>query len=149
MFPKSIRFYKNSVKNCKILQNFAKILHFFWNFPQFFKIFAKFREILQNFANLLARRWFSCRAWKMLKNAYLDAKIGVDPAENEARKEWWCRGPTVRWACRARWWQPPSRRRRPSLRSKTVSIADAESRITDLTSTIEELTASSEDDEDY
>ena len=25
----------------------------------------------------------------MLQNAYLDAKIGVDPAENEARKEWW------------------------------------------------------------
>ena len=24
----------------------------------------------------------------MLKNAYLDAKIGFDPAENEPRKEW-------------------------------------------------------------
>ena len=24
----------------------------------------------------------------MLKNAYLDATIGVDPAENEPRKEW-------------------------------------------------------------
>ena len=24
----------------------------------------------------------------MLQNAYLDAKIGVDPAENEPRKEW-------------------------------------------------------------
>ena len=26
---------------------------------------------------------------KMLQNAYLDAKIGVDPAENEPRKELW------------------------------------------------------------
>ena len=29
----------------------------------------------------------------MLKNAYLDAEIGVDPAENEPRKEWLRRGP--------------------------------------------------------
>ena len=28
----------------------------------------------------------------MLQNAHLDAKIGVDPAENEPRREWWCRG---------------------------------------------------------
>ena len=28
----------------------------------------------------------------MLQNAYLDAKISVDPAENEPRKECWCRG---------------------------------------------------------
>ena len=68
------------------------MLHFFWNFQKFSQTLqnsVKFCTILQN---LLARRWFSCRAWKMLKNAYLDAKIGVDPAENEPRKEWWCPG---------------------------------------------------------
>ena len=27
----------------------------------------------------------------MLQNAYMDATICVDPAENEPRKEWWCR----------------------------------------------------------
>ena len=35
----------------------------------------------------------------MLQNAYLDAKIGVDPAENEPRKECWCRGPLVTFWC--------------------------------------------------
>ena len=30
----------------------------------------------------------SCRSWKMLQNDYLVAKIGVDTAENEPRKEW-------------------------------------------------------------
>ena len=32
----------------------------------------------------------------MLQNAYLDAKIGVDPAKNEPPKEWWCRGARLR-----------------------------------------------------
>ena len=32
---------------------------------------------------------------KMLQNAYLGAKIGGDPAENEPRKEWSCPGPRV------------------------------------------------------
>ena len=30
----------------------------------------------------------SCRSQKMLKNDYLDAKIGVDTAENEHSKVW-------------------------------------------------------------
>ena len=61
-------------KNCKILQNLSKSV----------KIFADF--FCRNLQNLLARRWFSCRFWKVLKKAYLDAKIGVDPAENEPSK---------------------------------------------------------------
>ena len=31
----------------------------------------------------------------MLQNAYLDARIGVDPAENEPGKKRLCRGPPV------------------------------------------------------
>ena len=57
------KFCKILWKNCKILQHFA--------------IFC-----CRKLQNLLARRWFSCRSRKMLKDAYLDAKIGVDPAEN-------------------------------------------------------------------
>ena len=92
-FSKSTRFCKILQK---ILQNFAKILRISENFAKFSENCQNFGKNFQffsrNFQNLLARRWFSCRFWKMLKNAYLDAKIGVDPAENEPPKEWLCRG---------------------------------------------------------
>ena len=66
-------------KFCKILQNLLKNVNFF---------FKNFQIFSRNLQNLLARRWFSCTFWKMLQNAYLDAKIGFDPAENEPPKEW-------------------------------------------------------------
>ena len=72
-----MKFSENSgdfVKFAKTCQSLCKNLHFI--------------EIYRNLLNLLARKRFSCRFWKMLKNAYLDTKIGVDPAENEPRKEW-------------------------------------------------------------
>ena len=85
---KIFKILQNLAKSCKILQNLTKFR--IW-------IFQKSLHFLRNLAffvvaNLLARRCSSCRSWKMLQNAYLDAKIGVDPAENEPRKEWWCRG---------------------------------------------------------
>ena len=57
-------------------------------FIEICKISQVFLQIQQNSARLF------CRSRKMLKNEYLDAKIGVDTAENEPRKEWWvmCRG---------------------------------------------------------
>ena len=48
---------------------------------------------MQDLADLLTNRIlqklteYKFEILKMLKNAYLDAKIGVDPAENEPRKE--------------------------------------------------------------
>ena len=36
-----------------------------------------------------AKVWESCRSRKTLQNEYLDAKIGVDTAENEPSKVWW------------------------------------------------------------
>ena len=85
----SVKFCK---KFCKILQNFCGFLKILQNFAKFAKKCQNFCNFFQffsrNFQNLLARRWFSCRFWKMLKNAALDAKIGFDPAENEPRKEW-------------------------------------------------------------
>ena len=49
----------------------------------------KFDEFLPRFSvSSGAKVWQSCRSRKMLKNDYLLAKIGVDTAENEPRKEW-------------------------------------------------------------
>ena len=52
---------------------------------------GKFSESYrQNFAEFCvwsgAKVFESCRSRKMLQNAYLDAKIGVDTEENEASK---------------------------------------------------------------
>ena len=45
----------------------------------------KIAKLYRNLQDLLARRSFSRRSRKTLKNAYFDAKIGVDTAENEPR----------------------------------------------------------------
>ena len=53
-----------------------KIFNIFQKFPNFgAKVFCDF----QNFERCSAK--FSDRAWKMLKNAALDVKIGVDTAD--------------------------------------------------------------------
>ena len=39
-----------------------------------------------------AKVWKSCRSRKTSKNEYLDAKIGVDTAENEPSKDLWTEG---------------------------------------------------------
>ena len=97
---------------------FANCLYFSSNSSIFCKIFAKFRQIfikirpkkfnfsfrewnfifhspklcadfLVNFWDWSgAKVWQSCRAWKMLQNAYLDAKIGFETEENEPPKVW-------------------------------------------------------------
>ena len=73
----------------------SKVWSFSLKFQQHLQKSGKFTEILQNFTNLAnfefrssAKVCESCRSRKnlMLKNAYLDAKIGVDTAENEPRK---------------------------------------------------------------
>ena len=87
-FFKIYKMLQNSVKNSAKFCKICKFLQIFQNFPKISQSFVKFCENLEIFANLLARRWFSCRSWKMLKNAYLGAKIDVDPAENEPRKGW-------------------------------------------------------------
>ena len=51
-------------------------------FIEICKISQVFLQIQQNSARLF------CRSRKMLKNKYLDAKIGVDTAENEPSKVW-------------------------------------------------------------
>ena len=62
----------------KILQNLGEILDFFQNFQNYRYFF------FQNFENSASS---FCRSRKMLQNEYLVAKIGVDTAENEPRKE--------------------------------------------------------------
>ena len=52
---------------------------------KFHENFAKFCENLQNSRNPFCE---SCRSRKIWKNEYLDAKIGVDTAENELCKVW-------------------------------------------------------------
>ena len=67
-----------------ILQDFGKFSGFSRKIADFSRkslIFWKILQILEKSA-----RQF-CRFWKMLQNAYLDAEIGVDTAENEPRKE--------------------------------------------------------------
>ena len=77
---KFCKFLPKICKTLKICDIFWEILHKFQKSAKFWQNFQNFRRNLQN---LLARRWFSCRFWKTLKNAYLDAKIGFDTAENE------------------------------------------------------------------
>ena len=80
----SAKFLHNFVKICKIFRNFR-------NFAKFLKKSAKVCKILQNFAKFckicLREGEFLVDLEKCEKNAYLDAKIGVDPAENELWKE--------------------------------------------------------------
>ena len=70
---------------CENLQNFAnfsnlkfaKFYCFFWRKSLIFLKCKNMKFQLDNFVDFE----------KMLQNAYLDAKIGVDTAENEPRKE--------------------------------------------------------------
>ena len=71
--------FANFCKFCKISVKFSdscKILNFLE--------FSNFSENLQYFENSASS---FCRSRKMLQNEYLVAKIGVDAAENEPRKE--------------------------------------------------------------
>ena len=89
-------------KNICVLQHFSKSTRFsswnFWNltkFCKFFdicKIFAEFSQKLLIFKTDFLRKFWdcsgakvckSCRAWKMLSNAYFLAKFRFDTAENE------------------------------------------------------------------
>ena len=54
------------------------------------KNMKKFDKNLRRFwVSSGAKVWESCRSRKTLQNKYLDAKIGVDTAENEPSKVWW------------------------------------------------------------
>ena len=63
------------------MQMLVEIVGFLQNFPEVL-IFSEF--FLYNFE--ISASSF-CRSRKMLQNEYLVAKIGVDTAENEPRKE--------------------------------------------------------------
>ena len=88
-----------------VLQHFSKSTRFsswnFWNLAIFCKfcdiceIFAEFSRKLLFFQTDFLRKFWdcsgakgckSCRAWKMLSNAYFLAKFGFDTAENEPAK---------------------------------------------------------------
>ena len=107
----SLKFHKSH----KMLQNFAK----FQNFWIFWKVSGKYREISpKNWVPSGVKVFKSCRSWKMLQNDYLVAKIGVDTAENEPRKESCGRGDQAElsaqlgWSNSARgtrWGRPASR----------------------------------------
>ena len=75
------KFHQNQGKNQqKLFENsdFSEILR---------KNAEKFYEILLRFLlSTGAKECQSCRSRKMLKNAYLDAKIGFDTEENEPSK---------------------------------------------------------------
>ena len=60
--------------------NFQKFRNFWqiWNFSKFWMIFLP-KKLVPSGAKVCK----SCRSWKMLKNAYLLAKIGFDTAEIE------------------------------------------------------------------
>ena len=75
------------------------MLQIFWKNAEISHIFCKILEFFAKLLQVCLRendiRVELEKCWKMLKNAYLDPKIVVDPAENELRKEWWCRGPCM------------------------------------------------------
>ena len=43
-------------------------------------------EVLKKIREIRSGAKAKCKTWKMLKNEALDAKIGLDTAENEPRK---------------------------------------------------------------
>merc|ERR1712139_323376 len=79
-----MKFYRNFIKiGEKINENCLKIT-IFQKIQNSRKNAKKFYEILLRFSlSTGAKECQSCRSRKMLKNAYLDAKIGFDTAENE------------------------------------------------------------------
>ena len=84
-------------QNCASNIAFFSVFQHSAKFQKFFKNLSEILQILQSFCrnlqDLRARKRFSCRSRKTLTNiTYLDAKIGVNPAENEPRKECLCRG---------------------------------------------------------
>ena len=81
------------MKFCKIPEIFVEIWRQFEKSAVSFENPQQIRQILQKIVRRLKKSQKSgmvqrkkCRAWKMLKNAALDAKIGVDTAENEPQK---------------------------------------------------------------
>ena len=72
---------------CKIRRKLLKNRDFCWNFSKNIKKFDK--NLRRFWASSGAKVWQSCRFRKTLQNDALDAKIGVDTAENEPSKVWW------------------------------------------------------------
>ena len=97
-FANCLYFSSNSSFLCNFFMKFRQILikirlkKFHFSFREWNFIFhsPKFcADFLVNFWDWSgAKVWQSCRAWKMLQNAYLDAKIGFDTEENEPPKVW-------------------------------------------------------------
>ena len=84
---KVAKFHQKFTKFCWNFRNFVRFCWILWNSV---KISAKFDGILLRFRVLSgAKVWKSCRFRKTLQNDALDAKIGVDTAENEPSKVWW------------------------------------------------------------
>ena len=72
---------------CKIRRKLLKNRDFCWNFSKNMKKFDK--NLRRFWASSGAKVRQSCRFRKTLQNDALDAKIGVDTAENEPSKNWW------------------------------------------------------------
>ena len=72
---------------CKIRRKLLKNHDFCKNFSKNVKKFDK--NLRRFWVSSGAKVWQSCRSRKTLQNEYLDAKIGVDTAENEPSKVWW------------------------------------------------------------
>ena len=89
LFPKSLKFceirHKLGAKFGKDLQNLLSLLKFSENCVKFCEKWCKGPEKSEKFGMVQKKK---CRARKTLKNATLDAKIGVDTAENEQKRNY-------------------------------------------------------------
>ena len=81
----SSKFWESLIENCaKFDENCLKNHDFYINFSKNMKTFDK--NLRRFWVSSGAKVWESCRSRKTLQNEYLDAKIGVDTAENEPFK---------------------------------------------------------------
>ena len=84
----SSKFWEILIEICaKFDENCWKNRDFYINFSKNMKKFDK--NLRRFWVSSGAKVWESCRSRKTLQNEYLDAKIGVDTAENEPSKVWW------------------------------------------------------------
>ena len=87
LLSKSLKFCETRKKFSENLTKICKICCLPWNSAKIASNSVKNgAKVLKNPRNLEWCKGKKCRAWKMLKNAALDAKIGVDTAENEPQK---------------------------------------------------------------